>query len=75
MATTRFVWNGSTGDWATAGNWIPAASGTPGDGAGDTDIAFFDGTSNLDCDTNLDRTADSGTTIIITTPSYAGDIG
>jgi hypothetical protein len=75
MPETRFTWNGTDGNWATAANWIPAASGTPGDGIGDTDIAIFDGTSNVDCDTSLDRSADAGTTIIITTPDFKGDIG
>ncbi|MDD2714614.1 MAG: hypothetical protein PHW04_01835, partial [Candidatus Wallbacteria bacterium] len=34
FGATAYTWNGSTTDWATAGNWSP--SGVPGDVAGDS---------------------------------------
>lgn len=66
------VWNGGSVDYNVAGNWL--ASGVPAT----TDDILFDGTSNYDCTTNVDRSGDGtwGTDRTVTVmPEYTGSIG
>lgn len=64
MGTT--YWNGTTDDFASAGNW---SNGVPTG----SDNAIFDGRSQVSPMTNLDRGIDGFR--LITTPTFSGDIG
>ena len=50
MAQTNYVWNGTTGDWATATNWTP--NGVPGTNSGDTATISNGGTPSIGDGTN-----------------------
>jgi hypothetical protein len=45
MGQTNYVWNGTSGDWATATNWTP--NGVPGTNAGDTATISNGGTASI----------------------------
>ncbi|WP_310378822.1 glycosyl hydrolase [Flavobacterium sp.] len=45
MGQTNYVWNGTTGSWATATNWTP--NGVPGTNSGDTATISNGGTPSI----------------------------
>ena len=45
MGQTNYVWNGTSGDWATATNWTP--NGVPGTNSGDTATISNGGTPSI----------------------------
>jgi len=73
MAATTHIWQGTTGDYATVGNW--STGSLPGTGGPELDTAICDGSSQVSFTTNLDRTADNELFRFVTTRKYKGDIG